>query len=106
MTERKLATVRVIAEVKDIPEADKIQAYRVDGWWVVDAKGKYKVGDMVVYCEPDSWVPHEIAPFLSKGKEPKVYEGVKGERLRIQKLKNQISQGLLLDIGVLWTYTK
>lgn len=98
MVERKLATVRVIAEVKDIPEADKIQAYRVDGWWVVDSKGKYKVNDLVVYCEPDSWVPHEVAPFLSKGKEPKVYGGIKGERLRIQKLKGQVSQGLLLPV--------
>lgn len=98
MTERKLATVRIIAEVKDIPEADKIQAYRVDGWWVVDSKDKYKVGDMVVYCEPDSWIPHEVAPFLSKGKEPKVYGGIKGERLRIQKLKGQVSQGLLLHV--------
>ena len=96
--ERKLATVRVIAEVKDITGADRIQAYRVDGWWVVDSKGKYKVNDLVVYCEPDSWVPHEVAPFLSKGKEPKVYEGIKGERLRIVKLKSQISQGLLLPV--------
>ena len=96
--ERKLATVRVIAEVKDIPGADFIQAYRTDGWWVVDTKGKYKVNDLVVYCEPDSWIPHELAPFLSNGKEPKVYEGIKGERLRIVKLKSQISQGLLLPV--------
>lgn len=96
--ERKLATVRVIAEVKDIPGADRIQAYRVDGWWVVDSKDKYKVNDMVVYCEPDSWISHELAPFLSKGKEPKVYEGIKGERLRTIRLKSQVSQGLLLPI--------
>lgn len=98
MTERKLATVRVIAEVKDIPGADKIQAYRIDGWWVVDTKGKYKVNDLVVYCEPDSWIPNELAPFLSKGKEPKVYGGIKGERLRTVKLKGQVSQGLLLPV--------
>ena len=96
MQERKLATVRVIAEVKDITGADRIQAYRVDGWWVVDTKGKYKVNDLVVYCEPDSWISHEVAPLLSKGKEPKAYEGIKGERLRTIKLKGQISQGLLL----------
>ena len=98
MTERKLATVRVIAEVKDITGADRIQAYRVDGWWVVDTKGKYKVNDLVVYCEPDSWISHELAPFLSKGKEPKVYEGIKGERLRTIRLKSQVSQGLLLPV--------
>jgi RNA ligase (TIGR02306 family) len=96
--ERKLATIRKIAEVKSIEGADKICAYRVDGWWVVDSVGKYQVNDLVVYAEPDSWVPTELAPFLSKGKEPREYEGVKGERLRTVKLKKQISQGLLLPI--------
>ena len=95
---RKLATVRKIAEIKAIPEADLIVAYRVDGWWVVDKKDNYVVGDLVVYVEPDAWVPHELAPFLSKGKEPAEYEGVKGERLRTVKLKKQLSQGLLLAV--------
>jgi hypothetical protein len=40
--------------------------------------------------------PTELAPFLSKGKEPREYEGVKGERLRTVKLRGQLSQGLLL----------
>lgn len=98
MTERKLATIRKIAEVKAIPDADKICAYRVDGWWVVDSVGKYQVNDLVVYAEPDSWVPTELAPFLSKGNEPREFEGVKGERLRTVKLRGQLSQGLLLPI--------
>jgi RNA ligase (TIGR02306 family) len=94
--DRKLATVRVIQQIKFIEGADKICAYRVDGWWVVDAINKYNVGDLAVYLEVDSWVPHSIAPFLSKGKEPKEFEGIKGERLRTIKLKGQVSQGLLL----------
>jgi RNA ligase (TIGR02306 family) len=98
MTERKLATIRKISEVKTIPNADKICAYRVDGWWVVDSVGKYQVNDLVVYAEPDSWVPTELAPFLSKGKEHREFEGVKGERLRTVKLRGQISQGLLLPL--------
>ena len=97
---RRLATIRKIEEVKAIPDADKICAYRVDGWWVVDAINKYVVGDWVVYCEPDSWIPHSLAPFLSKGQEPREFEGVKGERLRTVKLRGQLSQGLLLP--VLW----
>lgn len=95
---RKLATVRTIAEIKAIPEADLIVAYRVDGWWVVDKKDHYYVGDLVVYVEPDAWVPHELAPFLSKGKEPSEYGGINGERLRTVKLKKQLSQGLLLPV--------
>jgi RNA ligase (TIGR02306 family) len=96
---RKLASIKQIAEVRSIPDADKICAYRVDGWWVVDAVGKYQVGDLVVYCEVDSWIPNTIAPFLSKGQEPREFEGVKGERLRTIRLRGQLSQGLLLSLG-------
>lgn len=99
---RKLATVRKIAEIKQIPEADLIVAYRVDGWWVVDKKDNYIVGDLVVYVEPDAWIPHDLAPFLSKGKEPAEYEGIKGQRLRTVKLKKQLSQGLLLPTTSLY----
>ena len=93
---RKLASVRKILDIKDIENADNIQAYKVDGWWVVGKKGEFKVGDSVVYFEIDSWIPNELAPFLSKGKEPKEYKGIKGERLRTIKLKGQISQGLIM----------
>jgi RNA ligase (TIGR02306 family) len=98
--DRKMATVEVVAEVKAIPDADKIQAYRIKDWWVVDSVGKYQVNDRVVYCEVDGFIPTEIAPFLSKGKEPKEFEGVKGERLRTVRLKKQVSQGLLLPISI------
>jgi len=97
---RKLASVRKIAEVKPIPDADKICAYRVDGWWVVDQVGKYQVGDLVIYAEPDSWIPTTLAPFLSKGKEPRVFNGVQGEKLRTVRLRKQLSQGLLLPLSV------
>lgn len=98
---RKMAEILQIEEVKSMPEADKICAYRMLGWWVVDQVGKYQVGDLVVYCAIDSWIPSEIAPFLSKGKEPREYLGVKGEKLRTIRLKKQISQGLILPITVL-----
>ena len=99
MSERKMATIRRIAEVKAIEGADRIVAYRVDGWYIVDSKDKYQVGDLVVYCEPDSWVPHSIAPFLTKPDQfPKVYKGVEGQKLRTIRLRGQISQGLLLSI--------
>lgn len=99
MQERKLATIRRIAEVKPIEGADRIVSYRVDGWWVTDAVGKYAVDDLVVYLEPDSWVPHTLAPFLTKnGAEPRVFEGVEGQRLRTMKMKGVLSQGLLLPL--------
>ena len=96
--ERALATIRVVEELKDIPNADAIEAARVGGWWVVIKKGDLNVGDLALYIEIDAWVPTEIAPFLSKGKTPKVYEGVTGERLRTIRLRGQLSQGLLLPL--------
>lgn len=101
MSERKLATIRKISEVKPIPGKDRIVSYRVDGWLVTDAKDKYQVGDLVVYLEPDSWVPTDIAPFLSKGKEPREFEGVKSERLKTIRMGGVLSQGLLLPLSVL-----
>ena len=101
MTEtfRKLASIQRIAEVKDIPDADLIQAYRVGGWWIVSKKGEFAVNELVTYLEIDSFVPTELAPFLSKGKEPREYMGIKGERLRTIRLKKQISQGLILPLS-------
>ena len=95
---RKLASIQRVEEVRDIENADAIQAYRVLGWWVVDKKDAHKVGDLVVYLSLDSWVPHELAPFLSKGSVPREYNGVKGERLRTIKLRGTTSQGLLLKL--------
>lgn len=96
---RKLATIRKIDALTPIVGADAIECATVGGWKVVVKKGEYTVGDLAVYCEIDSWIPTELAPFLSKGKEPRVYEGIQGERLRTVKLRGQLSQGLLLPLA-------
>lgn len=102
---RKMATVQEIVEVIAIPDADKICQYRVLGWKVVDQVGKYNVGDLVVYCEVDSFIPTAIAPFLTKPEHyPKVYDGVSGERLKTIRLRKALSQGLLLPMSCLTNY--
>lgn len=99
---RKLASVQRIIDIKPIPNADKICAYKVLGWWVVDLIDKYKIGDKVVYFEIDSWIPHIIAPFLTKeGHEVKKFNNVEGQRLRTVKLKGQLSQGLILPKSII-----
>ena len=92
---RKLVTVKTITDISPIPDADAIEVVTVDHGWkvVVKKEDHYQVGEKVLYFEVDSWVPHRIAPFLSKGRE---YEGVRGERLRTIKLRGQLSQGLVL----------
>lgn len=93
---RKLASVRKIDDIKPIEGADSIEAAVVGGWTVVVKKSEFKAGDLAVYLEIDSWVPTELAPFLSKGSPPREYNGVKGERLRTVKLRGTTSQGLLI----------
>ena len=100
--ERALATVRAIEELRDIPDADNIEAARVGGWWVVVKKNAFTVGNLAIYLEIDSWVPTEIAPFLSKGKAPRVYGGIPGERLKTIHLRGQLSQGLLLPLDAVF----
>jgi RNA ligase (TIGR02306 family) len=99
MTERALATIRKIEEIAPIEGADKIEVARVGGWRVVVKKGDFQVGHLAVFCEIDSFIPHDLAPFLTRpGKEPAEFNGVKGQRLRTVRLRGQISQGLLLPI--------
>jgi len=100
MTERKLATIQKINGVYPIEGADRICQYGINGWKVVDQVGKYQVGDHVVYIEIDSWVPTTVAPFLSKGKEPRVYNDIPGEKLRTIRLKKALSQGLILPLDI------
>lgn len=96
MSERKLARLVVLDEVIAHPNADNLDLVTIGGWRVVAQKGLYVTGDIACYFEVDSWIPTEIAPFLSKDKEPKVYEGVRGERLRTIRLRGELSQGLLI----------
>jgi RNA ligase (TIGR02306 family) len=98
--ERKLATIRRISNLEPIEGADKIEVATVDGWRVVVAKDvNYKVNDMVVYCEVDSFLP--IRPefeFLRKSSYKKMKDGSEGFRLKTIKLRGQISQGLILPL--------
>lgn len=97
---RKMASIQEINGVYPIEGADKICQYGIQGWRVVDQVDKYQVGDLVVFAEVDSWIPTSIASFLSKGKEPREYNGIKGEKLRTIRLRKALSQGLILPLSV------
>lgn len=97
--ERKLASIRKISDILPIEGADNIELAVVDGWKVVVAKNVgHKIGDLVVYCEIDSFLP--IKPeyeFLRKSSYKKMGDQ-EGFRLKTIKLRGQISQGLILPI--------
>jgi RNA ligase (TIGR02306 family) len=100
--ERKLASVRKISNLSPIEGADKIELATVDGWKVVVAKDVgHQVGNLVIYCEIDSFLPiKEEFEFLRKSSYKKMGDQ-EGFRLKTIKLRGQISQGLILPMTVL-----
>lgn len=99
--ERKLATIRVIDDIRPIEGADKIELVTVGGWNIVVAKDVgHKLGDHVVYCEIDSFLPiKEEFEFLRKTSYKKMGDQ-EGFRLKTIKLRGQVSQGLILPMSV------
>jgi len=103
MSERRLATVRRVEEISPIEGSDFLELLTVDGWNAVVPKSDgHAVGDLVVYCETDSFLP--IWPefqFLEKSSLRKMLtpEGNRtGYRLRTIKLRGQISEGLVIPL--------
>ena len=98
---RKLATIRKITDIRPIEGADKIEIATVGGWNVVVAKDvQHKVGNSVVYCEIDSFLPiKEEFEFLRKSSYKKMGDQ-EGFRLKTIRLRGQLSQGLILPISV------
>jgi RNA ligase (TIGR02306 family) len=101
--ERKLATIRKITDITPIEGADKIELATVGGWKVVVAKDVgHQVGNLVVYCEIDSFLPiREEFEFLRKSSYKKMSDGTEGFRLKTIRLRGQLSQGLILPMVVL-----
>jgi len=90
---RHLATIRMIKELRPIPNADRIEVAVIDGWeCVVNKSDGFKVGDLVIYIEIDSVLPPKPEfSFMEKYKY----------RVKTIKLRGQVSQGLVLPISVL-----
>jgi len=87
-----IADVCKIVSVEKHPNADKLDLVQVKGWTCIVGRGNYKVGDLVIYCPPDSIIPDNIIEqynleFLKKN-----------GRVGTIKLRKYISQGLILNI--------
>jgi len=97
---RKLASIKKIDNIEPIEGADAIELAVVGGWKVVVAKNVgHQIGDLVVYCEIDSFLPIEPEfEFLRKSSYKKLVDGTEGFRLKTIRLRGQISQGLILPL--------
>lgn len=97
--ERKLASIRTIKEITPISGADFIELIKIDGWQCVSKKGQFQIGDKCIYFEIDSFLPEtEEYEFLRKScfKNHEILGP--GFRIKTIRLKNNLSQGLVLPI--------
>ena len=100
--ERKLASIQIIRDIEPIPDAEFIETATINNWKIVVAKKDgFKVGDKVIYCEIDSFLPiREEFEFLRKSSFKRMGEQ-EGFRLKTIKLKGQVSQGLILPLKLI-----
>lgn len=81
-----------IDKIEKHPNADKLSIVGVKGWNCIVGLDQYNVGDLVVFCPPDSVIPSNIIEkynleFLKKN-----------GRVGSIKLRGYLSQGLILDL--------
>ena len=96
---RKLASIQKIIRIEPIEGADRIELAHVLGWQCVVNKDQFKPGDNAVYFEIDSFLPiREEFEFLRNSSYKKTDLMGEGFKLKTQKFRGQISQGLLLPI--------
>ena len=99
---RKLASVQYVHDVWPIEGADSIEAIGVLGWTCVAKKGEFAVGDSCVYFEIDSFLPIDDHFEFLRASSYKNSELLgEGFRLKTQKFRGQISQGLALPLSIL-----
>ena len=97
---RKLASIQRIWKIEPIEGADRIELAYVLGWQCVVNKGQFKPMDLAVYFEIDSFLP--VRPefeFLRASSYKNTDLMGEGFRLRTQKFRGQVSQGLLLPVS-------
>lgn len=87
-----------VVEIGDViphpdPEVTKMEITHVLGWQCCVGKDQFKKGDKAVYIEPDYLVPTDRPEFAFLRKE-----GRSQERIRVRRLRGQLSQGLMISL--------
>ncbi len=102
--ERKLASICRISDITPIEGADRIEVAHIHGWKIVVGKNEFKVGDLVVYFEIDSYLPVEPRYEFLRGRCFRVFKQHEkifreGFRIKTCKLRGVISQGLVMPLN-------
>lgn len=91
----KLASIEIITEVADHPNADRLSLAKVLGYTCIIGKDEFKVGDAVVLIQPDTLLPDKPwATFFKK----------RGDRVKAMRLRGVFSFGIILPLSVLKEY--
>lgn len=84
-----------IENIEKHPNADRLSIATIKGWNCIVGLNNHKIGDLVIFCPPDSIIPDDLI-------EKYNLEYLKNNgRVRTVKLRGYISQGLILDMNCL-----
>lgn len=91
----KLASLEILKNLKNHPNADSLELAEVLGWQVVVKKGLHKDGDKIVFITIDSIVPKRPwSEFLADKEKPD-----KPIRVKNIKLRGEYSSGLVIPLA-------
>lgn len=97
----KLVDIQPILSITSIPNADRIELARIQGWNSVIKKGDYNVGDLVIFVPIDTVIePREWNKFLWNKND-----STKDIRVHTMRLRGTVSQGIIFPLSILSLYT-
>ena len=96
---RSMAHIETILEINPIENADAIEVATILGWKVVVKKNQYTVGQKIVYCEIDSWIPESVAPYLIKAQPAKVCKPLRFIAERTRRVGTDIKGNTVVSYG-------
>lgn len=91
-TSRKMASIKTIKNVQPISDANAIELATIDGWQSVIRKDQFRVGDRVIFIEPDALLPN--TPEFE-------FMRLKKFRVKTCRLRGALSQGICMDPSIL-----
>jgi RNA ligase (TIGR02306 family) len=95
MSSSLIVNVCEIKEVRNHPNADRLDLAEIKGWQVVIGRGQYKAGDKVIFIPPDSVIPGGLADELNIRN---YLGGSDNTRVKTVRLRGEMSFGLTIDV--------
>jgi RNA ligase (TIGR02306 family) len=96
---RSLVTIQRVKAVTPLLNSDFLESAHILGWKCIVKKGEFKIGDLGVYFEVDSFLPIEPRyEFLRSSSFRDNADNGQGFRVKTIKIRGELSQGLLLPL--------